>query len=115
LGLRRVIENLVTNAWESSSGGATVEIVAEETSENGRPSVRLEVRDTGRGILARDLDRIFDPFYTTKKTGSGLGLSIVRRLVSDYEGTIAVTSEEGRGTKVAVTLPVAELSKEVRS
>jgi signal transduction histidine kinase len=115
LGLRRVIENLVANACESSSSRGTVEISAEECAENGKPSVRLKIRDQGQGIPAGDLPRIFDPFFTTKEKGSGIGLSIVKRLVSDYEGTIEVASEKGRGTEVVVTLPAAETSREVRS
>jgi signal transduction histidine kinase len=104
VGLRRVVENLVANACESLEGpGGTVEI----RWEKAPGSLRLRVHDTGRGIAAADRERIFDDFYTTKRDGQGLGLSVVRRLVGDFEGRVEVTSEPGRGTEVVVTLPAA--------
>ena len=69
--------------------------------------VTLTVADTGAGIDAEALDRIFDDFYTTKERGTGLGLSIVRRLVADMGGRIGVESERNRGTTFRITLPEA--------
>jgi signal transduction histidine kinase len=73
---------------------------------DGQPAVvRVTVADTGRGISADQVKRIFDDFYTTKEHGTGLGLSIVRRLVMDLHGTIAVESQPGQGTRMIVDIP----------
>jgi signal transduction histidine kinase len=65
------------------------------------------VADTGTGMTEAELNRAFDDFYTTKPGGSGLGLSIVRRLILDLEGTLRVETEPGSGTRVLVDLPLA--------
>jgi signal transduction histidine kinase len=102
LALRRVVENLVRNAAESLDGErGTVTLAADATPT----VVRIRVTDTGRGMTREELDRAFEPFYTTKPAGSGLGLAIVRRLVADLGGTLRVTSEPGRGTEAVVELP----------
>jgi two-component system sensor histidine kinase AtoS len=68
--------------------------------------VALTVADTERGGIPRsDLDRIFEPFFSTKKTGTGLGLATVARIVDDHRGTIEVNSELGQGTAVTIRLP----------
>jgi signal transduction histidine kinase len=67
--------------------------------------VRLVVSDTGAGIPPGDLPHVFDDFYSTKAEGSGLGLSIVRRLVADFQGTIRVESEVGKGTRFEILFP----------
>ena len=104
VALRRVIENLVVNALESlEHGKGTVTV---QTTVNDRV-VTLTVADTGAGIDAAVLDRIFDDFYTTKERGTGLGLSIVRRLVADMGGRIGVESERNRGTTFRIALPEA--------
>ena len=66
---------------------------------------RIEVRDDGAGIRRSDLDRIFEPAFTTKSAGTGLGLPIVKRVVDDHGGTIALDSESGRGVRVVIRLP----------
>ncbi|NNE43392.1 MAG: HAMP domain-containing histidine kinase, partial [Gemmatimonadetes bacterium] len=102
VGLRRILENLVANACESSdSGSIRIRAVA------GDDAVHIEVQDEGPGLAPETRERIFDDFFTTKPEGSGLGLSVVRRLVSDYEGTVDVTSEPGRGATFRVSLPRA--------
>ena len=106
-GLRRVVENLVANACESldSDAGRVNVSVTRTTSDRGAPVVELDVRDDGRGIPAEQLDRVFDDFFTTKPLGSGLGLSVVRRLVSDFHGTVRVESVPGEGARFTVVLP----------
>ena len=103
VSLRRIVENLLRNAWESLDGAAGAVTLATEASADGR--VRLMVSDTGPGIAPDVRERIFDDFYTTKTTGAGLGLTIVRRLVSDLGGRVQVESELGKGTRFIVTLP----------
>jgi signal transduction histidine kinase len=108
LMLRRILENLVGNAVDSVAGrpGGTVTVSTESASADGAPGgVRITVADTGPGMSRSELDRVFDDFYTTKAGGSGLGLSIVRRLILDLNGTLRVETEPGAGTRVMVELP----------
>jgi signal transduction histidine kinase len=104
LALRRIVENLVRNAVEALNGRGEVRILAESSPAG----IRIGVKDTGPGMTGEELDRAFEPFYTTKPTGSGLGLSIVRRLVADLGGTLKLTSEPGRGTEAIVELPAGK-------
>jgi signal transduction histidine kinase len=71
------------------------------------PQVTLTVTDTGSGIPKADLDRIFEPFFSTKTAGTGLGLATVARIIDDHRGTIEVASEVGQGTTVTIRLPAA--------
>jgi signal transduction histidine kinase len=106
VALRRIVENLTVNALESLSNGAGRVVVSTTLNGNAAErSVGIAVADTGAGIERAVLDRIFDDFYTTKQSGSGLGLSIVRRLVTDMGGRIQVESEPGRGTTFHIELP----------
>ncbi len=107
--LRRILENLVSNAVDSieGSGGRVVlssEVVG-DTPESKR--VRIGVADTGRGMSRDELDRAFDDFFTTKAGGTGLGLSVVRRLVTDLGGSVKAESAPGQGSKFTVEVPVA--------
>lgn len=108
-GLRRIVENLVANAVESLSpgGGTVVLTTGRADGGDGAGAVRLGVKDDGCGMDGEKRERMFDHFFTDKEGGSGLGLSIVRRLVTDFEGTIDVKSEPGRGTFFTVVLPAA--------
>ena len=68
----------------------------------------MRVRDNGCGIPPDKIDRIFNPFFTTKEKGTGLGMAISKKIVEAHEGTIDVVSEPGRGTEFAVTLPLPQ-------
>jgi signal transduction histidine kinase len=104
LALYRIVENLVANAVDSvAATGGEVTVEAGESSGGAR----LVVSDTGPGLSPEERKRIFDDFYTTKEGGAGLGLSIVRRMVSDCEGTVRVESEPGRGARFIVEFPAA--------
>ncbi len=109
VSLRRVVENLVRNAWESlEEGGGRITVTTEPVDrDGGGRAVRLTVADTGVGMSPDQLERVFADFYTTKKSGAGLGLSIVRRLVSDLDGSVRAESEPGRGATFIVILPTA--------
>jgi signal transduction histidine kinase len=104
LMLRRALENLVGNGLDSVAGrpGGAV-TVSSELVKGGR--LRITVSDNGPGMTRTELDRAFDDFYTTKPGGSGLGLSIVRRLVLDLNGTLRVETEPGAGTRATIELP----------
>ncbi len=107
--LRRILENLVSNAVDSLVGKPGEVTVGTEpiADARGQAMVRISVSDTGRGMSDRELARAFDDFHTTKPNGTGLGLSVVRRLVADLGGVLRVETEPGRGTRITVDLPVA--------
>lgn len=103
--LRQAVLNLAVNALEAVGPGGEVSIRAYET-QDGRLTARvIEVRDTGAGIAAGELDKIFQPFFTTKSSGTGLGLSIAENVVRSHGGRIDVHSVIGVGTTFRVTLP----------
>jgi two-component system sensor histidine kinase HydH len=99
--LRRAVQNLVQNAVDAMSQGGTVTLVGQTTATE----VQLLVQDTGSGIAAAQLEQIFEPLYTTKPGGTGLGLYIVQEIVAAHGGQITVVSKEGQGTTFTITLP----------
>jgi signal transduction histidine kinase len=99
--LYRAFLNILINAIHSMQDGGTIDIKVAE----GRDAYRVEIEDTGCGISKENADKIFNPFFTTKEKGSGLGLSIVRKIIEGHRGTIGIESIEGQGTKVQVQLP----------
>lgn len=101
--LRRILENLVTNALDALQGAPGTVVLASEALPDG--GARLTVSDTGCGMTREQLDRAFDDFYTTKPGGTGLGLSVVRRLVTDLHAALRVDTAPGAGTRVLVTFP----------
>ena len=100
--LNRVYRNLIMNALQATAPGGRV--VVRTMRENERAI--SEVADSGVGIPPERVDTIFDDFVTTKKRGLGLGLAISRKIVEQLDGTIAVTSEVGRGTTFRLTFPL---------
>lgn len=107
--LAQVIHNLVLNAAEAMPDGGkiSVRLAAEPATADRAASVRLSIIDTGTGIHAKHLPKIFDPYFTTKQKGSGLGLAVVYSIIKKHGGDIAVESELGRGTQFHVFLPSA--------
>jgi len=107
--LRAVFLNLLRNSREAMPGGGTVS--AETRLEAGptgdAAAVEVRIADTGGGIPAGDLTRIFEPFYSTKERGTGLGLAYAREVVEQHGGTIRCESEVGRGTTFTIRLPAA--------
>ena len=93
--------NILINAIQSMQDGGTIDIKVEEE----RNHYRIEVEDTGCGISEEHVNKIFNPFFTTKEKGSGLGLSIVRKIIEGHRGIVGIQSREGEGTKVKVQLP----------
>jgi signal transduction histidine kinase len=98
--LYRAFLNIFLNAVQAMTDGGSISIKAEEIKD----SYRVGIRDTGIGISKENLKKIFSPFFTTKDKGSGLGLSIVKKIIEGHNGTISIDSEEGIGTKVSVSL-----------
>ncbi|MFN8643741.1 MAG: HAMP domain-containing sensor histidine kinase [Candidatus Binatia bacterium] len=103
--LKQVFANIVDNAIDALGGNAAERRV-ELFIENGGKRATVRLRDNGAGIAADQVERIFNPFFTTKDTGTGLGMAIARKIVEAHEGTVDVVSEPGRGTEFAVTLPL---------
>jgi len=105
--IRQVVWNLATNGLRAMrSGGRLLLTVTADDAHSGGESVVLTVQDQGCGIPAEDLDSIFQPFRSSFERGTGLGLAIVHRVVTDYNGSIQVSSQVGAGTTVSVRLPV---------
>ena len=107
--LREALLNVVSNAAEAcaaSSGDVSVRVRSiASPAANAAPIIEVVVSDTGPGIPRAHLGRLFVPGFTTKETGSGVGLAIAERVVSAHHGRITVDSEEGRGTTITITLP----------
>jgi signal transduction histidine kinase len=108
----QVFTNLLCNACEAmeEQGGGLLNVRVFPTNSGLRPEVMAEIEDTGPGIPAELREQIFNPFVTTKKTGVGLGLAIVSKIVDAHGGTVRVKSEPGRGACFQVLLPQAERS-----
>jgi len=102
--LQQVLVNLVKNATQAMTTGGTLTLQTGETSDG----VWLSVADTGGGIPQEQINRIFEPFYTTKKKGTGLGLMIVQRIIRAHNGRIELESNVGRGTTFRIWLPLHE-------
>lgn len=107
--LRQVFLNLFTNASDAMPQGGTLTLRSRaDALAGGQAAVRIEVADTGMGIAAEHLEKVFDPYFTTKAEGqgTGLGLAICRRIVEDHRGTIGIESQAGKGTVVIIVLPI---------
>jgi len=114
--LQRVVNNLVTNAiqavvvrqegWKEEEGPYQPQVkVSTSVVENG---VSIEVEDNGAGMDEETTTRVFEPLFTTKARGTGLGLAIVKKIVEEHGGRVELSSEQDRGTKVIVVIPIRQ-------
>jgi signal transduction histidine kinase len=107
----QLFTNLLMNAYEAMGGQGRITIAAErvrlEDGGDGRDALLVEVADTGPGMPPEVSEKVFDPFFTTKAQGSGLGLSIVRKIVDAHDGRLDLRTAPGQGTTIRVTLPVS--------
>ena len=120
--IAQVIQNLVINAKAAMVNGGTLAIEGENVSAagdekaewmaEGKQYIRIIVRDEGKGIAEEDLEKIFDPYFTTKKEGSGLGLAITHSVIQNHNGHIEVESTPNVGTCFSIYLPVSDKSVE---
>jgi len=101
----RALTNMIDNALHAMPRGGTLTITG-RVSPDGR-AIGVAIRDSGVGMDRAALDRIFEPYFSTKAVGTGLGLTIAKRNVELHGGTITVDSEPGRGTTVHVEIPRA--------
>jgi two-component system, NtrC family, sensor histidine kinase HydH len=102
--VHQLLLNLLLNAVQSIDGAGAIRVEISSPKDEAA----IVVIDTGRGIASEHLPNIFRPFYTTKKNGTGLGLSLAHRIAEEHHGRIEVTSEVGKGTTFLVVLPLRQ-------
>jgi two-component system sensor histidine kinase HydH len=106
--LIQVFSNLFNNAYEAMKGKGTLSLRTLPVTKNGSTFVRIEVEDTGRGIDPENLHNIFNPFYSTKESGVGLGLPLVYKIITSHRGQIEVDNRPGEGVTFIITFPAAK-------
>jgi nitrogen fixation/metabolism regulation signal transduction histidine kinase len=106
--ISQILTNLVINAIDAMNGKGLIEMRTDLVKKRESRYCRLSVRDTGKGITKQEGSLIFTPYFTTKESGTGLGLPIVERIVNDHGGTIWFNSAEGMGTTFFIDLPIYE-------
>jgi two-component system sensor histidine kinase HydH len=99
--VKQVLLNIFLNALAAMKNGGSLDINIFEEKEN----LQVAVKDTGTGIGENDLPRIYDPYFTSKPAGTGLGLAVVQKIMEAHGGKISVESAEGKGTKVSLCFP----------
>jgi signal transduction histidine kinase len=110
--MKQVFMNLIFNGIQAMNDGGTItistRIFSPDATEQSPSFVQVEVRDTGVGIPNENLEHIFDPFFTSKDEGSGLGLSISHQIVQEHGGYVTVESKVGKGTSFLVNIPIGK-------
>ena len=102
--MRGALMNLILNAIEAMREGGTLSINTDQTDE----TLRIEIADTGPGIGEEEAKKIFEPFYTTKEQGLGLGMPYARKIIDQHGGTISLSSQPGEGTTIIIALPAVQ-------
>jgi PAS domain S-box-containing protein len=106
--LKQVFINIVINSIESISGSGEVNIsLTKEKGMDGNRRLIVKFKDNGKGIHSSNMSKIFDPFFSTKSHGTGLGLTVSHKIIQEHNGLMEVESEEDKGTTVAVRLPIS--------
>lgn len=105
---KQIFWNLIKNALKAMPDGGTLNIDIDQKKKN---EIELKVKDNGRGMAKKEQDRLFEHFYSGFKTGKGIGMAVVRRIVDDYNGKIHVSSDIDKGTEIVITLPQGNLNK----
>ncbi len=114
--IRQVLLNLILNAIQATAGGTITIATNSSVDERGQPYLELVVADTGVGISEENLQKLFNPFFTTKEgEGTGLGLMTCHHIIDQHRGAIDVRSEVGKGTSVIVQLPLDPSKHERRT
>jgi len=104
LEIEQIFSNLFVNSIDEMHDGGILKVFLDHNEKD----IFIKVSDTGRGIPQEDVNKIFDPFFTTKKIGTGLGLSVVLRIVKTYHGRIAVENTGGNGAAFNISLPLTD-------
>ena len=114
--LHQVLLNLVLNGIQALDQEGKISIQARVLAGSGAPNrpnyIEISVGDTGKGISREQMEKIFRPFYTTKRGGTGLGLSLCRRIISQHGGTLTAESEINKGSRFIIRLPMREAAEE---
>lgn len=109
--LEQAFLNIIINAFQAMPHGGTLAIKASKAGLNGREehdqAIEVRITDNGVGIPPENIDRIFDPYFTTSDEGLGLGLTIAHRIIEDHNGAMSIESRVGKGTTLTVRLPTA--------
>jgi CheY-like chemotaxis protein/anti-sigma regulatory factor (Ser/Thr protein kinase) len=119
--MSQVIQNMVINAAQAMSGGGSVLVTCRNRPATGKigksaqDAVEISITDSGPGVKPEIIDKLFDPYFTTKNKGSGLGLSICHSIVSQHGGTISVISSPGKGATFTILLPVGSKKEPTRA
>jgi two-component system, NtrC family, nitrogen regulation sensor histidine kinase NtrY len=104
----QMLTNLIINAIDAMDGKGLIEIRTDFVQKREMRFCRISIRDSGKGISKQSIPQVFTPYYTTKESGTGLGLPIVERIINDHGGSIWFNTAEGTGTTFFVDLPVSE-------
>ncbi|MCK4680989.1 ATP-binding protein, partial [bacterium] len=107
--LKQAFLNVISNAIQSMPDGGRIEISTEQSGH----MIVITVRDNGPGIPKEIMSKLFVPFFTTRKAGSGLGMAVTRRIVENHGGGIGVDSAPGEGTTVRISIPIVRSAPEV--
>lgn len=105
---KQIFWNLIKNSLKAMPEGGTLSINLHQKKKN---EIELTFKDTGEGMAEEDKQKLFEPFYSGFKTGKGIGMTVVRRIIDDYNGRIHVTSELNKGTEITILLPQGKLNK----
>jgi len=106
--IKQALLNVILNAQQAMSNGGELIVRTYQSDEN----VFIDITDTGVGIQKNKIDKIFQVYYSTKKTGTGLGLPTAKRIIEENKGSINIRSEDGKGSSFLIKLPVNSKSKE---
>jgi signal transduction histidine kinase len=107
--MRLVFVNILRNAYEELDEGGEIEIVLSLEEVEEKKKIRIEISDNGRGIAETEWDNIFEPFYTTKSAGIGLGLANAQKIVEQHNGSIRIINKEGKGACFEILIPCGEV------
>jgi len=106
--MQQVLWNLIRNALEATRGRGKIHLELKLSTKKGRAGVKINVADDGVGIPVEDQEQIFEPFFTRKARGSGLGLAMVQSTIRAHGGDVTVKSNEGKGSVFTVWLPAGQ-------
>jgi len=107
--LKQVLLNLMINACQAIPGRGTISI---STAMESPDRLVIHVIDSGTGIAPQDVEKVFDPFFSTKPAGTGLGLAVIQRIINGHNGRIELTSGQEKGTDVKISLPKVHDARE---